>query len=61
MSTDPFRLDPDKFPKRLDLDLSEEVYERLLALSRKSGRSIQEIVEQILCASVTDLAAEEDP
>jgi len=61
MPTDPFRLDPDKFPKRLDLDLSEEVYERLLALSRKSGRSIQEIVEQILCASVTDLAAEEDP
>jgi predicted DNA-binding protein len=47
--------------KRLDLDLSEEVYERLLALSRKSGRSIQEIVEQILCASVADLAAEEDP
>jgi hypothetical protein len=61
MPTDPFHLDPDKFPKRLDLDLSEEVYERLLALSRKSGRSIQEIVEQILCASVTDLAAEEDP
>ena len=61
MSTDPFRLDPDKFPKRLDLDLSEEVYERLLALSRKSGRSIQEIVEQILCSSVTDLAAEEGP
>jgi predicted DNA-binding protein len=61
MSTDPFRLDPDKFPKRLDLDLSEEVYERLLALSRKSGRSIQEIVEQILCASVADRVAEEDP
>ncbi len=61
MSTDPFRLNPDKFPKRLDLDLSEEVYVRLLAISRESGRSIQEIVEEILCASVADLAAKEDP
>ena len=60
MSTDPFRLDPDKFPKRLDLDLSEEVYERLLAISRESGRSIQEIAEEILCASVADRVTEED-
>ena len=61
MSTDPFRLDPSKFPKRVDLDLSEEVYERLLALSRESGRSRQEIAEEILGSCVAELAAEENP
>lgn len=61
MPTDPSRLDPDKFPWHVDLDLSEEVYERLLVLSRESGRSIQEIAEEILGACVADLDAAEDP
>jgi predicted DNA-binding protein len=61
MPTDPSRLDPDKFPWRVDLDLSEEVYERLLVLSRESGRPIQEIAEEVLGACVADLDAAEDP
>jgi predicted DNA-binding protein len=61
MPTDPSRLDPDKFPWRVDLDLSEEVYERLLAMSQASGRSIQEIAEEILGTCVADLDAAEDP
>jgi hypothetical protein len=61
MPTDPSCLDPDKFPWRVDLDLSEEVYERLLAMSQASGRSIQEIAEEILGTCVADLDAAEDP
>ncbi len=61
MPTDPSRLDPDKFPWRVDLDLGEEVYERLLAMSQASGRSIQEIAEEILGTCVADLDAAEDP
>ncbi len=59
--TDPSRLDPNNFPWRVDLDLNEEVYERLLAMSQASGRPIQEIAEEILGACVTDLDAAEDP
>ena len=59
MSTDPFHLDPDKFPGCVDLDLSEEVCERLLAMTRESGQSVQEVAEGILDACARNLAAEE--
>ena len=61
MQTDPFRLDPYRFPRRLDLDLSEEVYGRLLAISQESGRTVQEIAAEILRSCVADLAAQDDP
>ena len=58
IQTESFRLD---LPWHLDLDLSEEVYGRLLAISQASGRSIREIAEVLMCACVAELAAEENP
>ena len=39
-------------PKRLELDLSDEVYEALDALSRRTGRSIRDLVEDCIAQSV---------
>jgi hypothetical protein len=36
-------LNPSRFPRRLDLDLSDASYNKLLELSSLSGRSIGEI------------------
>ena len=48
MPTNHWHLDPAKFPKRIDLDLSEEVYEQLMAISQRTGRSVSEIAAEIL-------------
>lgn len=37
MTQDPFRLDPSRFPKRLDLELSEEVLHYLEAAEQRFG------------------------
>jgi hypothetical protein len=47
-STDPWRLDPARFPRRLDLELSDEVYDQLQSMSERTGRSISELVGEIL-------------
>jgi len=49
---DAWKLDPCKMPRRLDLDLSEEVYDALEALSRRTGRSIRDLVEDFIAQSV---------
>lgn len=46
--SDPWRLDPAKFPQRLDLDLTEEVYGLLAAISKRTGRSIAEVALEML-------------
>ena len=48
MTTDPWQLDPDRFPKRVDIEVSDEAYELLTELSQRSGRSISEIAAAIL-------------
>ena len=50
---DAWILDPSKMPRRLDLDLSVEVYDALEALSRRTGRSIRDLVEDFIAQSVT--------
>jgi hypothetical protein len=40
-------------PRRLDLELSEEVFAALEALSRRTGRSIRDLVEDFISQSVT--------
>ena len=50
---DAWKLDPSKMPMRLDLDLSEEVYDALEALSRRTGRPIRDLVEDFIAQSVT--------
>jgi hypothetical protein len=52
-SADPWKLDPTKLPRRLDLDLSDEVYEALEALSRRTGRPIRDLVEDFIAKAVT--------
>ena len=52
-SADRWKLDPTKLPRRLDLDLSDEVYEALEALSRRTGRPIRDLVEDFIAQSVT--------
>jgi len=40
---DRFRLDPKNFPKRIDLEVPEEVLACLKRISDRTGRSISEI------------------
>ena len=46
--TDRYQLKPDKFPRRLDLEVSEEVLDKLQRISKKTGRSISEIAAAII-------------
>jgi hypothetical protein len=43
-----FRLDPKYFPKRIDLEVPEEVLAYLQRISDRTGRSISEIAAVIL-------------
>ena len=43
-----FRLDPKRLPKKLELELTEDCLEYLKRQSQQSGRSIDEILVQIL-------------
>ena len=43
-----FPIDPAKLPKKLELELTEELLERLKRQSQRSGRSIDEIILQML-------------
>ena len=42
------RLDPKDFPKRIELELSENVVIRINYLAEKSGRSFSEVAMDIL-------------
>ena len=43
-----YRLDPEKFPKQLDIDLDQETLERLQEVAARSGRSVDELILEIL-------------
>jgi hypothetical protein len=43
-----FRLDPEQLPKKLELELDEDCLEYLKRQSQQSGRSIDEIILQML-------------
>lgn len=43
-----FPIDPAKLPKKLELELSEDLLEYLKRQSQQSGRSIDEIIMQML-------------
>jgi hypothetical protein len=43
-----FHLDPSKFPKRIDLDLSEEAVITIERLAARSGRSFAEVATDLL-------------
>jgi hypothetical protein len=43
-----FRIDPEKLPKQLDIDLPPHVEEQLLKLTAATGRSLDELILEIL-------------
>jgi hypothetical protein len=51
---DPFRLDPACFPKRLDLDLSDEAIARIEHRAAQTGRSFSEVVTDLISRSMND-------
>ena len=52
-AVDAWKLDSSKMPRRLDLELSEEAYEALEALSRRTRRPIRDLVEDLIAQSIT--------
>jgi hypothetical protein len=51
-NSDRYQLNPDDFPRRIDLEVSEEVLAYLQRISDRSGRSINEIAAAIIAQSV---------
>jgi len=43
-----WELDPSKFPKKLDLELSAEAMEQLRTAAQRTGRSEDELILEIL-------------
>jgi predicted HicB family RNase H-like nuclease len=52
MNESDYSLDPSRFPRRLELNLSAELHSQLQELARRSGRSIDEIILQQLDRSL---------
>jgi hypothetical protein len=50
-SGDGLQLNPVFFPRRLDADIDPVLYDQLDALSRRSGRSIAEIAQELISRS----------
>jgi hypothetical protein len=49
-----YRLDPRQFPRRLELELSEEVLEAMQKLADATGRSVSEIATDILSRGIEE-------
>ena len=48
MEQNRWHLDPSRFPKRLDLELSDTALRHLQAISERTGRSVRELAEHFL-------------
>jgi len=51
-NSDRYQLNPDNFPRRIDLEVSQEVLAYLQRISDRTGRSINEIAAAIIAQSV---------
>jgi predicted DNA-binding protein len=47
-TTTSLRLDPEDFPKRIELELTDEAVEKIKAISQRTGRSFSEVATDIL-------------
>ena len=57
-----WKLDPEKFPKRIDLEVSEEVLYRLQQISLRTGLSITEIASALVAQGAElSFRADEQP
>jgi len=43
-----YRLTPRVYPKRIELELTDEIVEKISAIAKKTGRSFSEVVTDIL-------------
>lgn len=50
-----FQLDPSLMPQRLELDLPEELLEKLMRQAGRSHRSLPELIEHILSQSCVEI------
>ena len=55
---DQFRLDPTQMPQRLELDIPEQLFERLILQAERCNRSLPELIEYILAQSCMEMAEE---
>jgi hypothetical protein len=53
-----FRLDSVQMPQRLELDIPEELLERLIRQAERCNRSLPELIEHILAQSCIEMAEE---
>ena len=53
---DQYRINPDQLPKQIDLDLPPELIRRLSSLAAVSGRSVDEVILEILDQGLQDHA-----
>ena len=55
MNDPSWRIDPAHLPQRIELELSAEVHERLEELSRRTGRSIRDLAEEMIYRQAAQL------
>ncbi|MFZ9753865.1 MAG: hypothetical protein ACO3B3_09975 [Cyanobium sp.] len=48
MSDSTWRLDGSRLPQRVDLDIPAEIYELMEERSVRSGRSVRDLVEELI-------------
>jgi hypothetical protein len=53
-----FRLDPTQMPQRLELEIPEQLLERLILQAERCNRSLPELIEYILAQSCMEMAEE---
>jgi hypothetical protein len=51
---DPWRLMSARFPRRLDLELTDDVYESLQRLSVKTKRSMRDLAADLICRQIVE-------
>ena len=47
------RLDPSEFPRRIEVELSDEVVQKINAVAQKTGHSFSEVATDILSKAVS--------
>jgi hypothetical protein len=55
---DRYRLDPSRFPRRLELDLDPDALRQLEALAERSGRDLSEVAADLFSRMMRDLPSE---
>ena len=60
-SVSDWKLDPQRFPRRIDLEVSEAVLQRLQQISLRTGRSISEVASGLVSQAVDQSLPDDQP